>query len=122
MATSQPTPSTSSRVITALPFVGISLLAAFFMDIPGLMRVPPPYQDGHIVFEGVSVPLLEKFHLLPFMDELITEVTKGFAPFAFYDQTSWWQALNFMNDVGVIYMISLLESSRPAFKGTPVYL
>lgn len=66
--------------------------------------------------------MVQKFFNVPLLDEAVGEISKGFMPFAFYDKVSWWQALIFMNDVGVIYMISLLESSRAAYKGTPAYL
>jgi hypothetical protein len=95
------------------------------MDIISLMRLhPSPSSTGKIEWEGGSVPILRRFHFLPFLDEVIRDVTVGFAPSTFtgYDDVSWWQMIGFLNDAGLMHFIWLLESSRPGAKGTAIYL
>lgn len=92
------------------------------MDIPGMMRLPSPSITGKIEWDGGSVTILRRFHLISFLDEVFRDVTAGFGPAAYgFDEIGRWQMSSFMNDIGVLHIIVMMESFRPANKGTPAY-
>lgn len=80
---------------------------------------PSPSATGYIEWPAGKVPILSKFHWIPLVDIVLKDITIGFAPSAFgYDDVSRWLMRPFMLDMGVWYMILMLESSRPGNKGT----
>lgn len=93
------------------------------MDIITLIKkYPQPAPSGSIEWASGKVPILDKFHLLSFLDVPIRDVTVGFAPSSFgYDSVSRWQMMNFLMDVGVFYMVWGFESLRYGVKSGPVY-
>ncbi|KAF2801072.1 hypothetical protein K505DRAFT_227365 [Melanomma pulvis-pyrius CBS 109.77] len=87
-----------------------------------ILDFDPPSATGRIAWDGGSIPILQKFHMIPFLDEVFRDVTIGFGPSTLeYDAPTWWQMFSFLNDFGVLYMICLLEATRPANKWTPAY-
>lgn len=124
MVVYNPLNSKLRRAILAYPFLILSVSSIFLMDIISMIRdFDPPSATGRIAWDGGSIPILQKFHMIPFLDEVFRDVTVGFGPSTLeYDAPTWWQMFNFLNDFGVLYMICLLEATRPANKGTTVYL
>jgi hypothetical protein len=125
MATTPPAKRTSKlrRALLAHPFLYISVGAFFCMDILGMIMRPSPSATGKIEWDSGSVNILQRFHLLPILDEIYRDVTVGFAPSAFgFDPVSWWQMIVFLNDAGLLHLVWLLESSREGARGTFVYL
>lgn len=112
------------RAFLANPFIVLSISSFFLMGVITLIQdFDRPSITGKISWKGGSVPILQKFHLIPFLDEVFKDVTVGFGPSTFeYDPPTWWQMFNFLNDFGVLYMIVLLESLRLANRGTAAYL
>ncbi|KAF2107734.1 hypothetical protein BDV96DRAFT_588660 [Lophiotrema nucula] len=106
------------RTLLALPFVALSVVCFFLMDILALIRdFPPPSATMRITWDTGAIPILQRFHWIPLLDEIYRDVTVGFAPSTLgYDDVSRWHMYNFMSDIGVMYMIWLLESSRPMNK------
>ena len=83
----------------------------------------PALDSGKIEWDGGSIQILERFHYFELWDEVFRGITVVFAPSALgYDDVSWWHMLSFLNDLGPIYAILLLESCRVGNKFTPAYL
>lgn len=102
-----------TRALLTTPFLLLSAAAFLHMDILGMMRRPSPSATGKITWDSGSVDILPRFHYLSFLDDIYRDVTVGFAPSAFgYDPVSWWQAFVFLQDVGLLHCVWLLESSR----------
>lgn len=117
-----PPPSKLRRALTSLPFLLLAMFGGYLMDIPSLMRAPPPFQNGKMSFRDTSVTIPERFHLLPIFDNIFRDITHGFAPATFeIDGVSWWQSFVFLTDAGVVFLIWWMESSRAMMKGTLVY-
>ena len=100
--------------------IASGFVCGYLMDVPAMINnFPEPSATGFIEWKGGKVPILERFHWIPFLDTIFRNVTVGFAPSAFgYDDVSRWMMCPFMIDVGVWYMIWLLESSRSGNKRT----
>ncbi|KAF2713384.1 hypothetical protein K504DRAFT_530375 [Pleomassaria siparia CBS 279.74] len=115
--------SKTYRALLALPFLALAITSVFCMDVISLIKdFDPPSITGNIEWDDGSFPILKRFHMIPFLDEVFRDVTVGFAPSTFeYDPPTWWQVFSFLNDAGVMYMIMLLESMRPANKRTAIY-
>jgi hypothetical protein len=115
---------TSSRRLWGFVCIVLSLVCGYLMDIPGMIsNHPEPSATGYIEWSGGKVPILERFHWIPFLDTIFRNVTVGFAPSSLgYDDVSRWMMCPFMIDMGIWYMIWLLESSRAGNKGTTASL
>jgi hypothetical protein len=124
MVVYNPHTSKLRRALLAHPFLILSITSVFLMQIITMIReFDRPSITGRISWDSGSVAILQKFHLIPFLDEVFKDVTVGFAPSTFeYDPPTWWQLFNFLNDFGVLYMIMLLEALRRSSKGTAAYL
>jgi hypothetical protein len=115
--------SRSSRFLPASAFLVLGFTALYFMDVIGLASSSSPVQNSQLSSKGQTIFLRRDFHFLSFLDPLFREVTVGFLPAIFdLDSVSHWQMLSFMTDVGPLYMVWLLESSRVGNKGTVAYL
>jgi hypothetical protein len=115
--------SPSFRFLPASVFLVLGFTALYFMDVIGLASSSSPVQNSQLNPNGKTIFLRRDFHLLSFLDPLFREVTVGFLPAIFdLDSVSHWQMLSFMTDVGPLYMVWLLESSRVGNKGTVAYL
>jgi hypothetical protein len=112
------------RAFDAHPLLILSVASFFLMDIMTMIKdFDRPSITGRISWDTGSVAILQKFHWIPFLDEVFKDVTVGFAPSTFeYDAPTWWQMFNFLNDFGVLYMIVLLEAGRRSSRGTTAYL
>jgi hypothetical protein len=114
----------TTRRLLGLICIVSGLACGYLMDVPAMINnFPEPSATGFIEWEGGKVRILQRFHWIPFLDEIFRNVTVGFAPSAFgYDEVSRWMMCPFMLDMGVWYMIWLLESSRSGNKGTTAAL
>ena len=117
MADRLSSPSRVRRTV-AYTFPLLSILALYCMDIISMIRAPSPSASGMIAYPGGTVKILDKFHWLPVLDDIFRDVTVGFAPSAFeIDMVGWWQVFVFMADIGPMYFVMLMESSRASSKG-----
>jgi len=118
--TANPGGGASTRRLLGFICIVSGLVCGYFMDVPGMINnYPEPSSTGFIEWKGGKVRILERFHWIEFLDTVFRNVTVGFAPSAFgYDDVSRWMMCPFMLDMGVWYMIWLLESSREGNKGT----
>lgn len=122
MAPPRPQSSKLSRVFSEnLIFLAIAIVCAYYMNLPGMLAVSNTSEEGYFHWGNVKEPVLEKFHMLRFLDIIVRDVTVGFAPSTYQvDTISWWQVMVFLSDYGVIYMALLMESSRSLSRGSIV--
>ncbi|KAF2265030.1 hypothetical protein CC78DRAFT_579711 [Lojkania enalia] len=116
MAALNAEPSNLWRICLASPFLFLSVACFYLMNIISLIQdFPSPSATGRIEWSSGSLPILQKFHLIPFLDEVFRDITVGFAPSTLgYDDVSRWSMTGFITDCGILYMVWLLESSRPS--------
>jgi hypothetical protein len=102
------------RILLTLPFFGLSALALHFMSPDGLMDdFGRMLTDGQITWDGHSFTLPEKFYHFKWLDSTFKPMTILFASSSFgIDPVAWWQMLSFITDLGVLFSILLIESTR----------
>ncbi|KAG5290511.1 hypothetical protein I7I50_00289 [Histoplasma capsulatum G186AR] len=118
------TPSKRQRAILAIPFLGLTLLCLQVMDIEKMVAHQEPFlRSRKIKWSNGSIPILSHFHYAEFLNELWRGTTVSFSPSTLgYDVVSSWQMFSFLNDLGSVYVVWLLESSRVGNAWTPAYL
>lgn len=106
------------RTVRGAPFVGITVLALYFMWglclPPALKRISEILEHGvrNRIGEDVHVELLHSFYGVEFLDRRFRGLVACFASFQFVDIICSWQSLSFLTDAGMIYSILLIESAR----------
>jgi hypothetical protein len=105
------------RALKALPFLLLSglcfraLIALIPFDALNSMVVSRVIAFG----ETFSFNILDGFYGIPILDDLARPATVLFSPSSFgYDPVSWVQMFTFLADIGVVYAIVLIESTRRA--------
>ncbi|KAF2186050.1 hypothetical protein K469DRAFT_664532 [Zopfia rhizophila CBS 207.26] len=118
-----PMTSKLHRALPASVFLVLSASCFLLMDIPAMVYdYPSPSATGFISWSNKKVPILQEFHWISSLDKVFRDVTVGFAPSSFgYDDVSRWQMLNFMQDIGVLYLVWLCESTRAGNRWSVVY-
>lgn len=105
------------RALKALPFLLLSglcfraLIALIPFDALNSMV------DSRVITwgESFSFNILDGFYGIPILDDLARPATVLFSPSSFaYDPVSWVQMFTFLADIGVVYAIVLIESTRRA--------
>jgi hypothetical protein len=116
--------SMTRRAVLALPMVAIAFICFQAMDLGKMIAHQQPFlQAGEIKWHGGSIPILSSFHYVQFLDELWRGTTASFSPSTLgYDVASWWQMFSFVNDLGPLYAVWILESSRVGNRWSPAYL
>ncbi|KAK0636280.1 hypothetical protein B0T17DRAFT_518678 [Bombardia bombarda] len=111
------------RAVVASPFLYLAWLCFTEMDRHKLQaHQEPALSSRKIEWGGVSIPILWDFHHVPFLDEIFRGITVTFSPSALgFDAVSSWHMFNFLTDLGPIYALWLLESTRGANAWTPAY-
>lgn len=104
------------RLLRALPLIGIFLLALQKLDpspaIPDILEI---VRTGRIDWASGSVDIYNSFTGVKSLDDTLKLLTTVFAQWTFgFDEPGSWQATHFLNDVGVVYAIMLIESTRRA--------
>lgn len=112
------------RAVVALPFIGIAILCLREMDIGKMAAHQQPFLDaGKTEWSGGSIRILPRFHYLRFLDEVWRGTTASFSPSTLgYDAVSSWQVFSFLNDLGPVHVVWMLESSRKGSAWSPAYL
>ncbi|KAF2020109.1 hypothetical protein BU24DRAFT_448457 [Aaosphaeria arxii CBS 175.79] len=119
MTPATPPPSNLRRAFEGQILLYLGIVCGVCLDIPSMMSAPSPSASGQIETPRGPIPIPSNFHYLGFLNVVFRDVTMGFAPSSLeVDERSWWQMIVFINDVGVVYLIWLLESSRPSSRGT----
>lgn len=115
------------RFIASLPFIGLTLFCLHHMDIVKMDNLIQPFlASGKIEWSndgGGSIPVLSRFHYLEFLDDVWRGPAINFAPSAVgFDAVSSWQMFAFLNDVGPVYAVLILESTRVGNAWSPAFL
>lgn len=116
--------SKTTRAILGLPFLGLAALCFWAMDVEKLLAHQRPIlESGRIEFGGLSIPILERFYHVGFLDEVWRGASVTFSPSTLgYDSVSSWQMFSFLHDLGPVYAVWYLESCRAGNRMTPLYL
>lgn len=112
------------RAILGTPFLLLAIFAFRAMDLDSIKSfLEPRAQSGKIEWDGGSIPILEKFHHVEFLDDLWRGTTVAFAPSTLgFDAVSRWQMFSFLTDFSALYCIWLMESARRANSSTAARL
>lgn len=82
----------------------------------------PSADSGFIEWEGGKLKLLDRFYGVKPLDQALRGSLAAFAPSTLgLDSISSWQFFHFLVDMGPVYAIWFLESSRPANARSPAY-
>ncbi|KAI1857174.1 hypothetical protein JX265_011375 [Neoarthrinium moseri] len=115
--------SRTQHAIIAAPFIAIAVWCFQAMDLEKIAATAKPSADaGVISWDGGQVKIID-FHGVPFLDQLWRGGTATFSPSSFgYDSIAAWQVFSFLIDLGPIYAIWILESTREVNSWSPAYL
>jgi len=108
----------------ALPFLGITVLCFQAMDLVKMVAHQQPFLESMTIkWDKGSIPILNRFFYVEFLDELWRGTTASFSPSALgYDAVSSWQTFSLLNDAGPVFAVWVLESGRLGNRWTPAYL
>lgn len=112
------------RALGALPFLLIAFWCSRAMDLNKMVAQQQPFADsGVIEWDGGRVAIIDHFHGIDFLDQAWRGGMATFSVSSFgYDSIASWQVSSFLVDLGPVYAIWILESSRAASAWTPAYL
>lgn len=108
------------RAFTAMPFLGITVAAFYFMwgiCLPPLLgRIDEILEEGvyNQIGEASHVNVVQNFYGIEFLDGRFRGLVACFASLQFVDLASSWQTMTFLADTGLLYSILLIESARRA--------
>ncbi|KAK3985792.1 hypothetical protein QBC44DRAFT_334388 [Cladorrhinum sp. PSN332] len=123
-----------ARAALSLAFI---VLPAYYMLLPTFhqftsqisLQVPQTYvASGKIGWQEKdgapkSIPLLQNYFGIKYFDEQFLLASVAFSPSSNgYDPISRWQFLQFLMDLGPLYVVWLLEGWRRGNRWTPAYL
>lgn len=109
--------------LAASPFLTLATVCYQAMDIDKIVAHQLPHlQKGKIEWKGGSLQFKDFYHV-KFLDDLWRGTTASFSPSTFgYDELSCWQMFTFLQDLGPLYAMWILESYRKGNERTPAYL
>lgn len=83
----------------------------------------PAAESGFVEWDGGRLRLLDSFYGIEALDQGLRGAISSFAPSTLgFDSIGSWQFFQFLIDIGPIYSIWYLESSRPSNARSPAYL
>ncbi|KAK7751442.1 hypothetical protein SLS62_006527 [Diatrype stigma] len=113
------------RAASAVPFLLIAAWCFQAMDLGKIDANAQPYADaGVIQWDGDNkVEILDNFHGVRILDEIWRGSMATFSPSTFgYDAIGSWQVFSFLIDLGPVFAIWILESTRAANAWSPAYI
>ena len=116
--------SKMGRAVLAVPFLGIAIVCFQAMDLAKMIAHQQPFLESRIIaWSDGSIPILSRFFYTEFLDEVWRGTTASFSPSTLgYDRVSSWQMFSFLNDLGPLLAVWILESGRVGNRWTPAYL
>ncbi|VUC30810.1 unnamed protein product [Clonostachys rosea] len=111
------------RAVGAVPFLLVAAWSFQTMDLDKIAATATPFALAKTIeWDGGKVSIID-FHGVPFLDDLWRGGTATFSVSSFgYDSIAAWQVFTFLVDLGPIYAIWILESTRGANQWSPAYL
>lgn len=111
------------RGAAAVPFLLLTAWSFQTMDLGKLAAAAQPSADAKsIAWDGNKVEIID-FHGIAILDDLWRGGTATFSTSSFgYDKIAAWQVFTFLIDLGPIYAVWILESTRRANSWSPAYL
>lgn len=106
--------SITFRLLRAIPFLALSAFALKFMTAgSGLNEIGGMLMEGRITWAENVFALPGTFYHIGWLDNKFRPLTIMFASSNFaIDPTGWWQMFSFITDLGILYSILLIESTR----------
>ncbi|KAK0674415.1 hypothetical protein QBC41DRAFT_238854 [Cercophora samala] len=113
------------RGVLALPLLYLSYFCNSKFDRDTLVElIPPIVEKGYIPHPAGPVPILDGVFPWKLANDVFRPISVIFAPSTMaIDPLAWWQMGFFLTDLGVVYVIWLLEGMRKGNNSwtTPVY-
>ncbi|CAI6091808.1 unnamed protein product [Clonostachys chloroleuca] len=111
------------RAAGALPLLLVAAWSFQTMDLDKIAATAAPSALAKTIeWKGGKVKIID-FHGIAFLDDLWRGGTATFSVSSFgYDSIAAWQVFTFLIDLGPIYAIWILESTRGAHKWSPAYI
>lgn len=112
------------RAILAVPFLLVAAWCFQAMDLEKIDANAQPYaKSGVIQWDDNEISILDNFHGVPILDEIWRGSMATFSTSTFgYDSVGAWQVFSFLIDLGPVFAIWILESSRGANAWSPAYI
>ncbi|RYO89272.1 hypothetical protein DL766_000909 [Monosporascus sp. MC13-8B] len=111
------------RAASAVPFLFVAIWCFSTMDPEKIVATSQPAVDsGFIEWDGGKLKMLDRFYGVDSLDQILRGAMATFSPSTFgYDSIGSWQFFQFLVDLGPIYAIWFLESSRAVNVWSPAY-
>lgn len=118
-----PRTSKLQLALVASPFLVLATFCYRAMDLDKIIAHQVPHlQKGKIEWNGGSLQFKDFYHI-KFLDDLWRGTTASFSPSTFgYDDLSRRQMFTFLQDLGPLYAMWIMESYREGNEGTPAHL
>lgn len=119
--------STTDRFLRAASAVPLLLVAIWCFQAMDLDKIhataQPSAESGVIRWDNNEINILDNFHGVRFLDDLWRGGMVTFSTSTFgYDTIGSWQVFSFLIDLGPVFAVWILESSRGANAWSPSYL
>ncbi|KAK8022657.1 hypothetical protein PG993_013424 [Apiospora rasikravindrae] len=111
------------RAISSVPFLFVAIWCFRTMEPEKIVAFSQPAAaSGFIDWDGGKLKMLDRFYGVEALDQAFRGAMASFAPSTLgYDSISSWQFFHFLVDMGPIYTIWFLESSRALNAWSPAY-
>ncbi|KAK8091625.1 hypothetical protein PG997_001986 [Apiospora hydei] len=112
------------RTLGAVAFLLMAIWCFSTMDPESIVAFSQPAaESGFIDWDGGKLKMPDRFYGVEALDQAFRGAMASFAPSTLgYDSISSWQFFQFLVDMGPIYTIWFLESTRALNSWTPAYL
>lgn len=112
------------RAASAVPFLLVAAWCFQAMDLEKINENAQPYADSGVIrWDDHEVSILNNFHGVQVLDEIWRGSMATFSTSTFgYDSVGAWQVFSFLIDLGPVFAIWILESSRGANAWSPAYM
>ncbi|KAK7953137.1 hypothetical protein PG988_013831 [Apiospora saccharicola] len=116
--------SGTASAASAVPLLLIATWCFTTMDPSTIVIVSSPAtESGFIEWDGGKLRLLDSFYGIEVLGQGLRGAISFFAPSTLgFDSIGSWQFFQFLTDIGPLYSIWYLESSRPLNARSPAYL
>ncbi|KAK7937348.1 uncharacterized protein PG986_014216 [Apiospora aurea] len=111
------------RALSAVPFLLVAIWCFSTMKPEKVVAFSQPAaESGFIEWNGGNLKMLDQFYGIEPLDQAFHGAMASFAPSTLgYDSISSWQFFQFLVDMGPLYTIWFLESTRALHTWTPAY-
>lgn len=119
------TQSRISRALLASPLLFLAWVCFTEMDQDKMIAHHQKVlsSGARLDWDGGSLAIFPRFYSVRAIDDMWRGVTIAFGLGSLgIDPISWWQSLSFLTDLGPLYAVLIMESTRPTSRWRPAYL